>query len=76
MPDRQGAPPISKLGQTIPEVVRRHPLVLRSEESRAIAVKELQQAQPPPLDLTWLDLNNSWGVRAKPGCRGLTLNQY
>ena len=41
----------------------------------AIEVRELQQAQPPALDLTWLDLNNTWGVRAKPGRRGLTLDE-
>ncbi len=29
----------------------------------------------PPVDLSWLDLNNQWGMRAKPGKRGLTLDE-
>ncbi len=29
----------------------------------------------PALDLSWLNLDNTWGVRAKPGRRGLTLDE-
>ena len=42
----------------------------------AIDVKELTfVSEQPPLDLSWLDLENTWGVRAKPGRRGLTLDE-
>jgi hypothetical protein len=42
----------------------------------AIDVKELTLvSEQPPLDLSWLDLDNTWGVRAKPGRRGLTLDE-
>ncbi len=34
-----------------------------------------QLPEAPPLDLSWLDLDNTWGVRAKPGRRGLTLEE-
>ena len=33
------------------------------------------KGQAPELDLSWLDLGNTWGVRAKPGRRGLTLEE-
>ena len=29
----------------------------------------------PPLDLSWLQIDNAWGMRAKPGKRGLTLDE-
>ncbi len=41
----------------------------------AIDVMGLSQTEPPALDLGWLDLDNTWGVRAKPGRRGLTLDE-
>ncbi len=42
----------------------------------AIDVRELTfVSEQPPLDLSWLDLDNTWGVRAKPGRRGLTLDE-
>ena len=41
----------------------------------AIDVKDVSAAEAPPLDLSWLDLENTWGVRAKPGRRGLTLDE-
>ncbi len=42
----------------------------------AIDVKEARfTSEQPPLDLSWLDLENTWGVRAKPGRRGLTLDE-
>ncbi|MDO8616294.1 MAG: ferritin-like domain-containing protein [Dehalococcoidia bacterium] len=40
-----------------------------------IDLKEGAPAQAQPLDLSWLDLENTWGVRAKPGRRGLTLEE-
>ncbi len=33
------------------------------------------ESDVPPLDLSWLDLDNVWGMRAKPGRRGLTLDE-
>ena len=42
----------------------------------AIDVSDMKTpAEQPPLDLSWLDLDNTWGVRAKPGRRGLTLEE-
>ncbi|MDO8616357.1 MAG: ferritin-like domain-containing protein [Dehalococcoidia bacterium] len=49
----------------------------------AIDVDTLQKlreesAEPAPLDLTWLNLDENghpWGMRAKPGKRGLTLDE-
>ena len=29
----------------------------------------------PDLDLTWLDAPTEWGIRARPGKRGLTLDE-
>ena len=34
-----------------------------------------ESAEPAPVDLSWLDLNQAWGIRAKPGKRGLTLDE-
>jgi hypothetical protein len=34
-----------------------------------------EPTEAPALDLSWLDLENTWGVRAKPGRRGLTLDE-
>jgi len=38
---------------------------------------EKLRAEPdiPKLDLSWLNLDNVWGVRARPGKRGLTLDE-
>ncbi len=33
------------------------------------------EADIPKLDLSWLHLDNVWGVHAKPGKRGLTLDE-
>ncbi len=42
----------------------------------AIDLSETKETvDPPKLDLSWLDLENTWGVRAKPGRRGLTLEE-
>src|SRR3990172_408210 len=48
----------------------------------AIDVDTLQKlrtetAEPAPVDLSWLNLeeNHPWGMRAKPGKRGLTLDE-
>ena len=32
-------------------------------------------AEPAPVDLSWLDLDQTWGMTAKPGKRGLTLDE-
>ncbi|MCH8921284.1 MAG: hypothetical protein IIA23_11370 [Chloroflexi bacterium] len=40
-----------------------------------ILEKLRSEADIPALDLSWLDLDNVWGVRAKPGKRGLTLDE-
>jgi hypothetical protein len=34
-----------------------------------------QEAAVPPVDLSWLDLGQTWGMTAKPGKRGLTLDE-
>ena len=34
-----------------------------------------ETAQAAPVDLSWLDLNQTWGMKAKPGKRGLTLDE-
>jgi hypothetical protein len=34
-----------------------------------------ESAEPAPVDLSWLDLNQAWGIHAKPGKRGLTLDE-
>ncbi len=31
--------------------------------------------EPPELDLSWLNLDNEWGVEAQPGRKGLTVEQ-
>lgn len=40
-----------------------------------IETKAPETADVPQLDLSWLDLEGTWGVRAKPGRRGLTLEE-
>lgn len=34
-----------------------------------------QEAEVPAVDLSWLNLDTEWGIRAKPGKRGLTLDE-
>lgn len=34
-----------------------------------------ESAEAPPVDLSWLDLNQAWGMTAKAGKRGLTLDE-
>ncbi len=34
-----------------------------------------ESTQPPPVDLSWLDLDQTWGITAKPSKRGLTLDE-
>ncbi|HEY8489434.1 MAG TPA: ferritin-like domain-containing protein [Dehalococcoidia bacterium] len=34
-----------------------------------------QETEVPPMDLSWLNLDDTWGVQAKPGKRGLTLDE-
>jgi len=34
-----------------------------------------QDYVPAPVDLSWLDIDQTWGMRAKPGKRGLTLDE-
>ena len=34
-----------------------------------------ESAEPAPVDLSWLDLDQTWGMNAKPGKRGLTLDE-
>ena len=36
---------------------------------------QTESAVPPPVDLSWLDLDQTWGMHAKPGKRGLTLDE-
>ncbi|MGB2695055.1 MAG: ferritin-like domain-containing protein [Dehalococcoidia bacterium] len=34
-----------------------------------------ESTEPAPVDLSWLDLDQTWGMRAKAGKRGLTLDE-
>ena len=34
-----------------------------------------ESAEPAPVDLSWLDLDQTWGISAKGGKRGLTLDE-
>src|SRR3990172_4858680 len=34
-----------------------------------------ESAQPAPVDLSWLNSDQTWGIQAKPGKRGLTLDE-
>lgn len=34
-----------------------------------------QEAEVPAVDLSWLNIDTQWGIRAKPGKRGLTLDE-
>ena len=34
-----------------------------------------QDYEAPPVDLSWLDAGSQWGMRARPGKRGLTLDE-
>jgi hypothetical protein len=36
---------------------------------------QTESTTPPPVDLSWLDLKQTWGMQAKPGKRGLTLDE-
>jgi hypothetical protein len=43
-----------------------------SEETRQMLA---QDYAPAPVDLSWLDVDQTWGMKAKPGKRGLTLDE-
>ena len=34
-----------------------------------------ESAETPAVDLSWLDMGQTWGIAAKPGKRGLTLDE-
>jgi len=34
-----------------------------------------QDYSPAPVDLSWLNVDQTWGMKAKPGKRGLTLDE-
>ncbi len=34
-----------------------------------------ESTESPPVDLSWLDIDQTWGISAKPGKRGLTLDE-
>ena len=38
-------------------------------------VLKTESAKPPAVDLSWLDVDQTWGMKAKPGKRGLTLDE-
>ncbi|MCH8994084.1 MAG: ferritin-like domain-containing protein [Chloroflexi bacterium] len=38
-------------------------------------VMKTDSAETAPVDLSWLDLDQTWGISAKPGKRGLTLDE-
>ncbi len=40
-----------------------------------LQVLKTESADPAPVDLSWLNLDQAWGIAAKPGKRGLTLDE-
>ncbi len=40
-----------------------------------LRVLRTESAEPAPVDLSWLDAGQTWGMKAKPGKRGLTLDE-
>ncbi len=44
-------------------------------EQDTLQMLRTESAVPPPVDLSWLDLDQAWGMTAKPGKRGLTLDE-
>src|SRR3989304_3661962 len=38
-------------------------------------VLKTESAKPPAVDLSWLNVDQTWGMKAKPGKRGLTLDE-
>ena len=42
---------------------------------KTLGMLETESADSPAVDLSWLDLNQTWGMQAKPGKRGLTLDE-
>jgi hypothetical protein len=36
---------------------------------------QTEEAETPPIDLSWMDAESEWGVAARPGKRGLTLDE-
>jgi hypothetical protein len=45
------------------------------EQAQAASAAQTNGGGTATLDLSWLDLETAWGVRAKPGRRGLTLEE-
>ena len=44
-------------------------------DEKTLSMLGSESADSPAVDLSWLDLNQTWGMQAKPGKRGLTLDE-
>jgi len=44
-------------------------------EQDTLQMLETESAGAPAVDLSWLDVDQTWGISAKPGKRGLTLDE-
>lgn len=44
-------------------------------DEKTLSMLGTDSAEPAAVDLSWLDLNQTWGMNAKPGKRGLTLDE-
>ena len=44
-------------------------------DEKTASMLATESADSPAVDLSWLDLNQTWGMQAKPGKRGLTLDE-
>ena len=44
-------------------------------EEKTLQTLQTESVEASPVDLSWLDLDQTWGMSAKPGKRGLTLDE-
>ena len=44
-------------------------------DEKTLQTLQTESVEASPVDLSWLDLDQTWGMRAKPGKRGLTLDE-
>ena len=44
-------------------------------EQDTLQTLKTESAETQPVDLSWLDIDQTWGISAKPGKRGLTLDE-
>ena len=44
-------------------------------DQQALNRAQTEEPEVPAVDLSWLNIDSEWGIRAKPGKRGLTLDE-